>query len=149
VGAFLGCQSLSSIVFPSSVSRIGLAAFGICFSLQSIEFLGDAPTLEGFPFVSVPLSTPVKVRHFSNGFGPTLDSLTVERSPHLEFDGDSFFFESNTSSFEDLTLYHSNDLINWAVVEDAVQNRWTFRIPSNSRRLDGINVFFRVGISQP
>jgi hypothetical protein len=50
--AFSGCSSLTSVTIPSSVTNVGDAAFFGCWSLISVYFQGNAPTIGRDVFVA-------------------------------------------------------------------------------------------------
>ena len=62
---FLECSSLSSVTIPASVTTIGAAAFYQC-PLNSVIFLGNAPTLLGDSWFSVPSN---RIYYFNGSTG--------------------------------------------------------------------------------
>ncbi|MCH7228785.1 leucine-rich repeat domain-containing protein [Haloferula sp. A504] len=51
--AFQGCDELAHITIPDTVVSIGDGAFGACQKLTTAVFLGDAPVLGSWVFISV------------------------------------------------------------------------------------------------
>ena len=51
--AFYDCESLSSVIIPSSVRNVEFKAFGRCFQLTSLTFLGDNVTVGNSAFEGV------------------------------------------------------------------------------------------------
>ena len=55
--AFFASQGLTKITIPSSVTSIGLGAFGYCTSLTEITIPSSVTTMAGYVFVNIPLIT--------------------------------------------------------------------------------------------
>jgi len=79
-GAFEG-SSITSIKIPSSVSSIGDSAFFAADSLNSVYFLGNAPTVGSNSFVNVAMGAKAYIRPGATGYGAagqTWNGLIVE-----------------------------------------------------------------------
>ena len=49
-GAFFDCKGLARVTIPESVKSIGRGAFSRCANLESVTFLGDAPSASSDAF---------------------------------------------------------------------------------------------------
>jgi hypothetical protein len=73
---FQGCQALRTIKLPSSISSIGEKAFENCTSLESVRFLGDAPSVDGSIYFGTPRTLVTYVAEGSKGWnGGTSETL--------------------------------------------------------------------------
>ncbi|MFA7082805.1 MAG: leucine-rich repeat protein, partial [Bacteroidales bacterium] len=59
--AFSGCDEISSITIPNSITSIQSAAFSNCTGINTITFLGLPPTISSSAFISIPTIIPVNV----------------------------------------------------------------------------------------
>ncbi len=48
--AFYNCRGLASVTIPDSVTSIGSGAFDRCDNLTNVTFMGNAPSVEWYPF---------------------------------------------------------------------------------------------------
>lgn len=64
--AFLGCEKITNITFPSSIIEIGCCSFAECFALRKIEFEGYIELIGKAAFFNC--SNLVEV-NFNNGVG--------------------------------------------------------------------------------
>jgi hypothetical protein len=72
-GAFFGCTGLKTVTMGNGVTNIYNGAFGGCTTLTNLTFLGDAPTLGGSVFTSVPGT--VYYYYGTTGWGATYGGL--------------------------------------------------------------------------
>jgi hypothetical protein len=113
--AFNGCTSLTTVTIPSSVTNIPFGAFAQCYSLRSVYFLGNAPAVNSFAFLSD--SALVYYLPGTTGWGSSFGGRpTVLWTPSITPGDRSFGIKSNAFGFA----------INWAagmeVVVEAATN---------------------------
>lgn len=99
--AFEGCNSLTSIVFPSSVTNVGNYAFDLLYNLRGIYFEGNAPLSVGNiwafwnDYRAVMYYLPE-----TTGWGPTFDGIpTSIWLPQAQAIDGSFGVEANQFGF--------------------------------------------------
>ena len=74
--AFFDCSGLRHVTIPSSVTRIGYDVFLYCNGLKTVEFLGNAPAIDGVAkdsnLLGVNASCVVYVQPTSSGWGVSI-----------------------------------------------------------------------------
>ena len=83
--AFCKCESITSIIIPSTVTSIGQAAFEFCYNLKSVTFPNSVRNIESYAFeycsslasIVIPYSV-TKIDKEAFGFCTSLASITVD-----------------------------------------------------------------------
>ena len=111
--AFAGC-SLKEVVFPSTLRTVGSHLFGLCDSLESVRFLGNAPeidnsaeeTEEGFPAGDIYV---------------TISSGSVEDVYDIHLPNVTTFVEKGTSGWDEVPGTWQGCPINyWSMSTDPI-----------------------------
>lgn len=76
--AFYECTSLTSVVIGRGITVIRDGAFGFCTSLIKVNFLGNAPTLQGAVFVATNANIKIyRKKNFVTGWSSTFGGKPV------------------------------------------------------------------------
>ena len=78
-GAFFDCRELEEIIIPESVQSIGRGAFSRCEKLESVTFLGDAPSASSDAFAGT--SPTVYYTSGTQGWSDQFSGLDVQEKP--------------------------------------------------------------------
>mgnify|MGYP001161192086 FL=1 len=78
-GAFFDCKGLASVTIPESVKSIGRGAFSRCANLESVTFLGDAPSASSDAFAGT--SPTIYYTAGTEGWSEQFSGLNTEETP--------------------------------------------------------------------
>ena len=79
--AFLGCRNLKSVVIPSSVREIEMAAFSGCMELERVYLNAE---LESIPFRFLEGCPKLKEIHMSQAVPPVIEEDEEDESVNLQ-----------------------------------------------------------------
>ena len=94
-GAFAGCESLTSVTIPASVTYLGWYAFADCLNLTSVYFLGNVPGYDFHGVFSFFTSPPTETQVFDPVTfyclpGTDWVGSTMLRNPEVQTSNTSF-----------------------------------------------------------
>ena len=78
-GAFFDCKGLAKLTIPESVKSIGRGAFSRCANLESVTFLGNAPSASSDAFAGT--SPTVYYTAGTQGWSEQFSGLNTEETP--------------------------------------------------------------------
>jgi len=77
-GAFFDCKGLARVIIPESVKSIGRGAFSRCANLESVTFLGDAPSASSDAFAGT--SPTIYYMAGTEGWSEQFSGLNTEET---------------------------------------------------------------------
>jgi len=78
-GAFFDCKGLARVTIPESIKSIGRGAFSRCANLESVTFLGDAPSASSDAFAGT--SPTVYYASGTQGWSDQFSGFDVQERP--------------------------------------------------------------------
>ncbi len=142
---FSQSRNLRSVGLPASLNYVDFEIFANSTYLDEISFAGNKPDfVSPDAFVDIASDARVTVGTFATGFETTISGLEIHRLPQLRFRGNQVIVEIDPSLGATPSLWHSFDLKEWSLVEEAARQDNVFTLPTATARLVGSQSFFKV-----